>query len=332
MASHEQKAASARRRAENQARAQLRSHRRVRARPIIAGTRVKITRRCIERRLLLATGSDPDRVRNDFGYILGRSLDIYGLELHAGIALGNHYHLDATDVRGVLPNFKCSFHANVAKHFNAPRARFSKFWEGGPSCDTRQPSDEATLTGIVYTETNPVKAGLVKWPHLWPGFTTAGWKFGETRTFKRPAGYFDPDNPDNPDEVTITRVRPKIFVQLSDDELFDLIETKVRERCLKLHAEMRKKGRRFMGTNKLLKERCKQAARSWEERFEIKPTVSEPCKWRRMAALERDRQWEREYAEAVAAMCRGEKAVFPAGTWLLRVLYNVPVAQAHAPP
>jgi hypothetical protein len=24
--------------------------------------------------------------------------------------------------------------------------------------------------------------------------------------------------------------------------------------------------------------------------------------------------------------------VFPAGTWLLRVLYNVPVAQAHAPP
>jgi hypothetical protein len=51
---------------------------------------------------------------------------------------------------------------------------------------------------------------------------------GESRTFKRPAGYFDPDNPDNPEEVTITRVRPKIFVQLSDGELFELRSSRTR--------------------------------------------------------------------------------------------------------
>ncbi len=31
-----------------------------------------------------------------------------------------------------------------------------------------------------------MKHGLVKWAELWPGFTSAGWAFGETRTFKRP--------------------------------------------------------------------------------------------------------------------------------------------------
>ena len=155
MATEEQKAGSARRRAENRARGLVRPYLRVRARPIIAGARVKVTRRCLERRLFLATGSDPDKVRNDYGYILGRSIEIYGFELHCAIQMGNHHQLDATDVRGVLPDFKCSFHANVAKHFNADRARFSKFWEGGPSCDTRQESDEATLNGIVYDETNP---------------------------------------------------------------------------------------------------------------------------------------------------------------------------------
>ena len=332
MATEEQKAGSARRRAENRARGLVRPYLRVRARPIIAGARVKVTRRCLERRLFLATGSNPDKVRNDYGYILGRSVEIYGFELHAAIQMGSHHHLDATDVRGVLPDFKCSFHANVAKHFNAGRARFSKFWEGGASCDTRQESDEATLQGIVYDETNPVKAGLVKWAHLWPGFTTAGWKFGATRTFTRPAGYFDPDNPDNPAEVTITRVRPKIFMHLSDDELFELIEKKVRERCIEIQADMRKKGRRFKGLKKLLKEHWDRAAKSWEERFGIKPTIAEPCKWRRMAALERDQQWELDYAQAREAIQRGEKVVFPVGTWLLHVRYGVPVAQRAQPP
>jgi putative transposase len=332
MATEEQKAASAQRRAKNRARGEARPHPRVRARPTVAGTRVKVTRRCMDRRLFLATGADPDKVRNDFGYILGRSLEIYGLELHAAIQMGNHQHTDATDVRGVLPDFKCSFHANIAKHFNAPRARFSQFWEKGSSCDTCQLSDEATLQGIVYDETNPVKAGLVKWADQWPGFTTAGWKFGETRTFKRPPGYFDPKNPTNPDEVTITRVRPKIYMELSDDELFELIETKVRERCIEIQAEMRSKGRRFKGLDKLRKERWDRAPTSWEERFGTKPKVTEPCKWRRLAALERDRAWELEYAEARAAMQRGEKAIFPHGTWLLRVRYNVRVAQPQAPP
>ena len=69
-------------------------------------------------------------------------------------------------------------------------------------------------------------------------------------------GYFDPGNPDNPAEVVITRVRPKIFMHLSDDELFELIEKKVRERCIEIQADMRKKGRRFKGLKKLLKEHC----------------------------------------------------------------------------
>jgi hypothetical protein len=37
--------------------------------------------------------------------------------------------------------------------------------------------DDESLTNMVYTLTNPVKAGLVKWSPQLPGFTAIGWRF-----------------------------------------------------------------------------------------------------------------------------------------------------------
>jgi putative transposase len=295
---------------------------------VYQGTRLKITRRCLEQRMFLATGPEPEALRNFYGYTLGVALQRYGLEMHAGCQMSNHHHLDLTDVFGTRPAFKDSMHANVARGLNAKRGRFDHFWESGGSCDTCAPSDEESLEDLVYTDLNPVKAGLVKWGHRWPGFTTYGWKFGETRTFKRPSWYFDPENPDNPDVVHITRVRPKIFMHLSDDELWEKLMKRIRERELQIQAEMRQEGRRFMGEKKLGKQKWSRKPETPTDKFTVTPKVAASCRWRRLAQLQRDRHWERAYADARAELKAGKNPTFPTGTYQLRLLCGVQVAQA----
>lgn len=281
--------------------------------------------------MFMAFGDNADEICECFGFTLGLALQEYAVDLHAGLQMENHHHEDVLDALGQLPAFKNFLHAELAKAFNSYRGRFDYFWDNARACDTRQPTDEETLENLVYTEVNPVKAGLVKWPEQWPGFTTAGWKFGETRTFKRPDWYHDKLT--KPEQVTITRVRPKIFMELSDDELWELLQTRVRQRCLEIQAKMRRKGRRFKGAEKLKKEgrRWDRAPTSYEERFTIKPTVAASCKWRRIAQLQRDRDWEREYAAAREALKRREHPsgpAFPYGTYYLRIHCGVRVAQA----
>lgn len=129
-------------------------------------------------------------------------------------------------------------------------------------------------------------------PGLWSGFTTAGWRFGETR--------------------------PPIFGELEDDALYDKLTAAVRDKEQEFQAGLRAKGRRFMGQRKLGKQDWKRAAVSFEERFGVTPKVAASSKWQRLAQLQRDREWEREYAAARALWRAGEPAVFPAGTYWLR--------------
>jgi hypothetical protein len=284
----------------------------------------------LERRLFLATGANPEEIRNFYGYILGVALDRYGVRFHGGCQMGNHHHLDVTDVHGNRPAFKTSVHANLARGLNAKRGRFDKFWNADRSCDTCQPTDDEMLDDLVYSEVNPVEAGLVKWATRWPGFTSAGWKFGETRTFKRPDWYCDPDNPDNPDQIEITRVRPNIFPELSDDALYEMLLARVRKCELAKQSEMRRQNRRFKGEEKLAKEDWNRAPTTWEDRFTITPKVVASSKWKRLMQLQRDRDWERVYAEAREAKRNGGDPVFPIGTYWMRL--HVGVAVAQAPP
>lgn len=277
--------------------------------------------------MFLATGRSPEEIVNFYGYSLGLSLQRYDTQFHAGCQMGNHHHLDTTDQHGNRPAFKNSLHGNLARGLNARRGRFGEYWSGDGGCDTCQPTDEESLEDLAYTEVNPVEAGLVKWASRWPGFTSYGWRFGETRTFKRPDWYYDAKNPDNPSEISITRVRPPIFLHLSDDELFELLLKRIREIELKKQAEMRAQGRRFKGEKKLAKDHWNHAPTSWKDRFTVKPKVAASCRWKRLAQLQRDRAWEREYAERRAELRKGLKPVFPIGTYWLRLHCGVPVAQ-----
>ncbi len=169
----------------------------------------------------------------------------------------------------------------------------------------------------------------MKWSRLWPGFTTADWRFGETRTFKRPDWFFD-EHGQMPDEVSLTLVRPPLFRELDDDAVYDRLVTEVRARELECQRELRGKNRRFMGLRKLARQPWNVAPKSFEERFTITPTVAASSKWLILAQLQRDREWEREYATARSLLLAGEPAVFPAGTYWMRRFAGAAVA-AQAP-
>lgn len=275
--------------------------------------------------MLLAPGDEPERLVNFLGYCLAYTAEKFGVQVHAAVVMSNHYHIDLTDPRGELAGFKQLFNSLIARGLNALRGRFDRFWSGDGPCDTRRPTQEGTLADLVYTLTNPVAAGLVKWSRAWPGFTTAGLCFGEGQTFRRPNWFFDADG-GMPEEVTLVLVRPPIFSGLGDREFDELLANAVRAAERRVHEQMHSQGRRFMGPRKLAKQSWTRVAVSWEERFCVTPKVAASSKWLRLAQLQRDRDWEAAYARARARWLAGEAAVFPAGTYWLRRFASVTVA------
>jgi putative transposase len=320
-----QKQASAARRAANRARGRTRGYPRVRARPIYSGRRYKITRRCLGRLLLLSPGTKAEELTNFVGYCLAHAAALYGIQVHASVWMSNHHHTDVSDPEGNLVLFKQLLHSMIARGRNARLGRHDSFWSGDDASDTRRPTDDESLSDLVYTLTNPVKAGLVKWGRIWPGFTTIGWRFGETRTFTRPKWFFD-ESGKMPEQVSLTLVRPPIFPELDDKALYDLLMAEVRAREVDIQRQLRKKGQRFAGLRKLARQHWNRAPQSFEERFTVAPKYAASSKWLVLAELQRDREWERQYAAARALLRDGKRAVFPAGTYWMKRFAGVDVA------
>ena len=339
MDSHPTDQASARRRSANRAHGQTREHTRVRARARRPRTRYKVTRRTLERRLFMVPDAQhAEELNNLIGYCLGYALEKYEVDLHAACFESNHSHMDVFDRLGQLPGFKQMFFSFLARGINALRGRFETVWAPGGSCDT-EPAPHLRLEGdefdpsplgdLVYTLTNPVKDGLVKKASRWPGFTTEGWRFGETRTFRKPTHFFDAKNSKLPDTVSITLVRPDVLPQLSDDEVYDQLTAEVHAREKFHQKRLTADSRRFMGEDKIQGQRWNKVPESRSARFRVKPKIAEPSRWARLAALQRDRDWERAYASARADWSNGNWDVeFPFGTYWMQRFVGVRVAAA----
>lgn len=322
---------SAARRARNRRRADAREHARVRARPILPGTRYLVTRRCHDRWLMMVPDDKRRELIQLLGYTLALCLKRYGLQLHAAVFLSNHYHLVVTDTRGQLPAFKSMFNALVARSVNALRGRHDTFWSGDATCDVTLESDDRVLSRMAYTLANPTEAELVKWGHRWPGLTTYKLAFGAKKTFRRPKTFFDGDNSRLPATLDLELVRPEIFSKLTDEELHARLHEEVHVREVEKQEAMDKEGRRFLGEKKVQRQRWNRPPRAPTDRFGPRPKVSEGNKWVRIAALQRNKHWERAYAEARDAFRAGQREVeFPHGTWWMQHHVGVKVATAPA--
>ena len=299
---------------------------RVRARAVFPGRRLKITRRCFERRFFLTP--DNPKVRQIIGYLLGYCLDRYGLKLHAACFMGNHYHLDVTDVHGNYPEFKAVFNGLLARVLNAHRGRFDRFWSADRPCDVELLDDNDVLRRMAYTIANPVSAGLVPRSQRWPGFTSAGVAFGSTMSFERPSGFFDSPDSDMPKTVEVRIERPPIMKHLSDEELMTELDREVREREFEAAQKLRQEGRRFALETRIARQKWHRRPRTFEQRFTTTPSVAASCKWSRIAALQRNCDWEQAYADAREADVPGTSPVYPYGTYARRRYGGARVAAA----
>jgi REP element-mobilizing transposase RayT len=135
----------------------------------------EISRRCKDRMFLLS----PDkRLIDALLYCVAFTAKKHGIELHALVLMLNHYHLVATDTRGVRPLFMEDLNglmARCVKHFHkqdskpmhgpvwAPEHSYAKLW---------LESDEALFKSLAYVMSNPVAAAAVAYTKDWPSFVS----------------------------------------------------------------------------------------------------------------------------------------------------------------
>jgi hypothetical protein len=297
-------------------------------REILPGATSLLSRRTSERRFFLRP--DP-RVTQAFFYCLAYAATIFGIDVHALVALSDHIHVVATDPFGVLPDFMQCLDLLVAKTVNAYRGRWECMWAPGSYSAVRLETPEDVLAKIVYVLANPVKAGLVSHAKDWTGATSVRWKFGETRTFERPVGFFDVDGT-MPEKVALTLAPPPGFDDRTNEELDRLVLEQLRAEETRIRAERRAEGRPFLGMDGVMRFDPNDRPNTREPRREMNPRIAAADVDVRVEAIRARQDFLDEYRKAYCAWAAGNHdVVFPAGTWLMRVRHAAHCQPSPAP-
>lgn len=283
-----------------------------------------VTRRCSERRLFLTPSATTSEI---FLYVLAIAAHRYDVLVHAFCVLSNHCHLIITDVDGRLPAFMQFVDSLVARAVNASLGRFEGFWASDGSYSAVEPLDPGdVIAKTAYVLANPVAAGLVRRGAEWPGLWTAPEQIGAaTLTARRPKVFFDPKG-HLPETVELPLATPPSFP--SPAEFRTLLTAALSDLEDAHQREAASSGRRFLGAARVLAQSPFSRPRPGEPRFELAPRIAARDKWRRIEALSRLKAFLREYRDAWETRRAGAPAVFPAGTYLLRVLHGVQCAGA----
>jgi putative transposase len=276
-------------------------------RQVLPGTTYLVTRRCAQRQFLLR----PSPATNDlFIYLLAVAAKRFGIGVHAFCVLSNHFHLVVTDPAARLPAFEQFLDSLVARAQNASLGRWEAFWAPNSYSAVALASPQDILDKAAYVLANPVAAGLVlrarEWPGLWSGPEMVG---GGALRVRRPGHFFNPKG-----------TAPPGFG--SAEEFRALLEAAVAQR----EAEAARGSGGVVGASRVLAQRPTARPAAEEPRRGLRPRVACRDKWKRVEVLGRLVAFLRCYREAWEARRSGERAVFPAGTYLLRVMHGVPCA------
>jgi len=282
-------------------------------RQVLPGTTYLVTRRCSQRQFLLR----PGKLANEtFLYILALAASRYGIRIHTFCVLSNHYHLLLTDPHARLPAFGQFLDSLVARALNASLGRWESFWAPNSYSAVALPSPQDILDKAAYVLANPVAAGLVRSARDWPGLWSAPDRIGTIIHAPRPKQFFDPKG----------LLPQSVALQLSAPPGFSSAED-FREQLATALAELEsteRQGKEFLGVARVLAQRPTGRPASSEPRRGLNPRVAARDKWKRLELLGRLVGFLTSYREAWAARRAGEKrVVFPAGTYLLRVLHGV---------
>jgi len=284
-------------------------------RQVLPGATYLVTRRCSQRQFLLR----PSQLVNDvFLYLLAVAARRYGLRIHAFCVLSNHYHLVLTDPHARLPAFGQFLDSLVARALNASLGRWESFWAPSSYSAVALGTPQDIVGKAAYVLANPVAAGLVQSARDWPGLWSGPDRVGAAIRAPRPKHFFAPKGllPESaelelsaPPGITLEDFREALAAALAERETAE------------------RPGRAFLGVRRVLAQRPTARPAPGEPRRGPSPRVAARDKWKRIEMLGRLVGFLRSYREAWEARRRGDKAaLFPPGTYLMRVLHGAPCA------
>jgi hypothetical protein len=298
---------------------------------ILPGATYLLTRRALRRHMLFRP--DPS-ITQLILYTLGVSAHRYGIQVHAVCAMSTHIHVVVTDVRGVLPQFLQFFHRLLALGTKVLRRWEGPVWDPEQTSVVRLMTRDAVVQKMAYTLANPVIAGLVRRAHQWPGAKVLIHELGSgALRARRPNVYFDPTNPWWPDEVSLPIVLPPDINKHEAEAFRCEVAAEVALEETKAHAEMQRKGIPLLGPKRAVEVSPHKRATRFEPLRKRNPTFAvgrgNAGVWRRAAAAVR--AFRTAYRDAFDQWRQGMRtAIFPAGTWCMRVLHAARVRSVDA--
>lgn len=299
-------------------------------RRVLPGRTYMLTRRCLERRFMFTPRPDGVLTRI-FGYCLALLAARHAIEVHASVALGNHWHLVVTDVKGQLPEFLRDAHSFIARCVNALLGRGENVWAVSQPSVVELLDADAVLDKLVYCLGNAVSSGLVASHRAWPGFhTLPDSLLREPRAYRRPAQYFG-RRCKLSDEAELHITKPPALAHLSDAEYVAQLERRLAARESELQRDAKKRKTPFRGIAAVLAQDPlgRPETATPHARNHVNPRVASRDAEARRCHLGLLADFQRLYAAARARWRGGDRdTTFPPGTYQLARLHGVRVAEA----
>jgi len=295
----------------------------VHAFPYDENTAYLLTRNTSERRYFLRPSKE---LREAILYCIADAQSQHPVQIHAFCAMSNHIHVVLTDPDGTAPFFVQAMNQNIARYVNCSLGRFGAMWEGGARpnyCVLPESGD--VLDKVVYTLTNPVKAGLVSQHNLWPGAISCVAQIAKGRiTTKRPKKFFA--KTDDPTlltrELILTPVPGAVMMRPEDYGRY--LAQRVAEVEDAIAADHEAKGLQWLGRKECLKINPFDAPQTKWKPFKRNPKVSSKHDEARNAWILRLRRFIVPYDGAKKAFHEGNRdAPFPPGTFAMRFFWGV---------
>jgi REP element-mobilizing transposase RayT len=283
-----------------------------------------MTRRCTQRQLLLRPS---DASSSLFLFVLAAAARRFGVEVHAFCVLSSHYHLIVTDTCARLPAFGQYLDSLVARATNSILGRWESFWAPSSYSAVALATPADVLDKTAYVLANPAAAGLVRHGRDWPGLWSAPEQIGAAPLLARRPGEFFRANGAMPDAAELALTVPPGFSSAEEfrEQLVAALE--VREDQAAKDAAARGGG--FMGREKILGQKPTSRPAPFEARRKLNPRVAARDKWKRVEVLARLGEFLADYRAAFSARRAGRlDAIFPHGTYLMRVLHGAPCSSA----
>ncbi|MEM9188022.1 MAG: hypothetical protein AAGF12_02505 [Myxococcota bacterium] len=281
------------------------------------------------RRYHLFTPDKRGEMADIFWYSLAYALDkCPGITLFAACLMSTHPHYNIGDSNAEAPKLYEAFHRALALATKAFRGWPEEVFNRASTAAHEVLTPEAMVRALAYTIANPVAAFAVRKASDWPGATIRPEDIGTLELqVQRPRHYFR--GPQFKDEYTIRFQMPPCLLERygSLEAAQKAIAEAVQQLEAKAHAEAKAHHYFFKGPHRVLTMKHTKQASSYEVFGSLNPQfaaggVVEAAK----RAVAKIRAFRLRYAAAWKAYKEGDlDAVFPFGTWCMRVRYHCAV-------